>query len=136
MSNRIHKRPCRRGTRGSVIAEMALILPVFTLLVVALLNFPLAAFVAHNAANAANYGARIGSVTQGNAAGAATAAAGQSAQQYVIGDYKVAAYGGGRPGAQIVVAVTWSYPNFLSAMIGGSPTFTGTVYSTFRQEGW
>lgn len=136
MGTRKSKNLRKHGSRGSVIAEMALILPVFTMLVVALLNFPLAAFVAHNAANAANYGARIGSVVQGNSAGAAAVAAAQSADQYVIGDYEVAAYGGGRPGSQIIVAVTWSYPNFLSSMIGGPSKFIGTVYSTFRQEGW
>lgn len=129
-----------RDTRGDM-AEAAITLPVVLLVALMMINMTIAGFASVNANNAANYGARVGSVTQGGAAAAAVAAARQALASAPVGEYRVSASGGGPPGSTVVVQVTWSVPNYLSglaALFGGSTpdTFSGTATATFRQEGW
>jgi hypothetical protein len=123
------------------MAEAAITLPVVLLAAFAMINMALAGFASVNAANAANYGARAGSVSQVNPAGAAYSAVEQAISNARIGEYQVAASGGGAPGAEITVAVSWSVPNYFSGLAaffgaGGGSDFSGTVRSSFRQEGW
>lgn len=123
------------------MAEAAITLPVVLLAAFAMINLALAGFASVNAANAANYGARAGSVSQANPAGAACWAAERAIANARIGEYQVAASGGGAPGAQITVRVSWSVPNYFSGLaalfgVGGGADFSGTVRSSFRQEGW
>jgi hypothetical protein len=108
---------------------------------IAMVNLSMAWFVAISASNAANYGARVGSVSQSSPAGDAVSAAQSRLDAIHIGSYSVAASGGGFRGAQIEVSVNWTVPNYvggLLAFLGGSspPIFHGTALSTFRQEGW
>lgn len=130
-----------RRERGNAMAETAVVLPVVLVLTFALVNFAIAGYAAVAAANAANYGARAGSVAQQGAAGVAASAANAALAKTMIGEYSVAAYGGGRPGAQVVVVVNWRAPNFIGSMLsllggGGNVEFKGQARSTFRQEGW
>jgi hypothetical protein len=92
------------------------------------------------AANAANYGARIGSVSQENPTGIAVGAARQMIASAPVGDYSVSSSGGGNPGALLAVRVDWRVPNFFRGLLGffGASVgdFSGTSVAYFRQEGW
>jgi Flp pilus assembly protein TadG len=126
--------------RGDEFAQSAIAFPMVVLLLIALFNMSIAGFASVNAANAANHGARVGSVYQQNAAGAAYAAAAESIAHAPVGDYQISVSGGGFPGATIVVTVEWSVPNYIAPIIsffGGSMgDLSGTSSATFRQEGW
>lgn len=133
-----HKLGARKGT---AMAEAAITLPVMVLLTLAMINVSMAWFVAVAAGNAANYGARIGSVAQSNCIAYSIAAAETRLDAVNVGSYSVSASGGGFRGAQVVVSVDWVVPNYLGSLIsyagGGTPSnFSGTAISTFRQEGW
>jgi hypothetical protein len=133
-------KPSSRGERGSAMAEAAITLPVVILVCFAMINMALAGFASINAANAANYGARVGSVHQTGAAGAAISAARQASSVMQVGTYNVSASGSGAPGSQITVKVDWKVPNFFSGIMaflgGGNVEFKGTAQSSFRREGW
>ncbi|MGB9801105.1 MAG: hypothetical protein ACPLUL_13525, partial [Thermanaerothrix sp.] len=107
----------------------------------ALVNLALLGFAAVNAGNAAEYGARMGSVALANQASAAYSAAQQKVSAVRVGSYTVSVSGGGRPGARIEVAVTYRVPNYfggLASLFGVSTPsqFQGTARAYFRQEGW
>ena len=128
-----------RDRRGEM-AEAAVTLPIVMLAALALVNMTIAGFASVNAANAANYGARIGSVQRENPAGVAVSAANQMISNAPIGEYKISSSGGGPPGSLLAVTVQWKVPNFfqgLLAFFGGSlGDFSGTSVAYFRQEGW
>lgn len=121
--------------------EAALALPVLLLVSLALVNLALLGFAAVNAGNAAEYGARLGSVALADQAGAAYAAALAKVNAVQVGSYTVSVSGGGRPGSRIEVAVTYRVPNYfggLARMFGvNMPSyFQGTARAYFRREGW
>jgi len=123
------------------MAEAAVTLPVVLLAALLMINGAMAGFAAVNAANAANMGARVGSVTQGNAAAAAVAAAQDVLSRAPVGTYRVRAWGGGAPGVPIVVQVDWEVPSFLGGLTAffgrsGPQRFSGTATAVFRGEGW
>lgn len=126
--------------RGDEFAEAAIVLPLILLLTIALMNLTMAGFASVNANNAANYGARVGSVTQKAPGRAAQRAAQESISHAPIGKYKVNVSGGGGPGAQIAVQVNWSVPNLLNGLLkffgGEGVSLKGSSTATFRQEGW
>jgi len=126
--------------RGDEFAQSAIAFPIIVLLLFALFNLATAGFASVNAANAANYGARIGSVQQNSSTTAAYTAALQSIAHAPIGSYQVTVAGGGFPGATIVVKVDWSVPNYMAPLIsffgGSSGDLGGSTSATFRQEGW
>lgn len=130
------------GRRGDGFAETALIVPIVMLLTIGMVNLSIAGFASNNANNAANYGARAGSVAQQNAAGTAYSAAIRSLSNANVGEYQVGVTGGGFPGSQINVNVGWSVPNYMGGLMsfvggGGSGSdFSGSANATFRQEGW
>lgn len=126
---------------GDEFAETAIAMPVIVLVSIALMNLTMAGFASVNANNAANYAARVGSVTQQGAGGAAYGAAMESISHSQIGEYSVYVSGGGFPGAQINVQVEWNVPNYIGGLVsflGGSlgDDFHGAATSVFRQEGW
>jgi len=126
---------------GDEFAETAIAMPVIVLVSIALMNLTMAGFASVNANNAANYAARVGSVTQQGAGGAAYGAAETSIAYAPIGEYSVYVSGGGFPGAQINVQVDWHVPNYIGGLLsflGGSvgDDFHGAASSVFRQEGW
>jgi hypothetical protein len=128
-----------RNKRGDM-AEAAVTLPIVLLATMALVNMTIAGFASVNAANAANYGARVASVYQENQHGVAIGAANQMLSNAPIGEYEVSASGGGKPGSLLAVTVEWEVPNFfkgLMAFFGGSgEDFSGESVAYFRQEGW
>lgn len=77
-----------RDRRGE-LDEAALVLPVLLLISLALINMAILGFAAVNAGNAANYGARMGSVAQSNPAGVAVASANQMLTAAPVGTYAV-----------------------------------------------
>lgn len=126
---------------GDEFAQTAIAMPVLVFASIALMNLTMAGFASVNANNAANYGARVGSVHQQQPGRASYHAAMQSIQYAKIGKYSVSVTGGGFPGARINVVVKWKVPNFLgslAAFLGGEmgKDFSGTSVSIFRQEGW
>jgi hypothetical protein len=129
-----------QNRRGDEFAQTAIVLPVIVLMTMALFNLAIAGFASVNASNGANYGARIGSVTQQGAGSAAGSGAMQSVANATVGEYAVAVSGGGFPGATNHVTVQWEVPNYFSplmAFFGGSSTdLNGATTATFRQEGW
>jgi len=130
-----------RNRRGDEFAESAIAFPMVILLVMAMINLSMAGFASVNAANAANYGARVGSVYQQGSAGAAYSAAQESISRAPIGSYQIVVSGGGFPGATLLVAVTWNVPNYMApimAFFGSSSAgkLGGTASATFRQERW
>jgi hypothetical protein len=131
----------RIASRRAELDEAALALPVLLLISLALINLGLLGFAAVNAGNAAEYGARMGSVALADQAGAAYAAALAKVNAAPVGSYTVNVSGGGRPGSRIEVAVTYRVPNYfggLAAMFGVSAPsyFQGAARAYFRQEGW
>ena len=112
------------------------------LLMVVILNFGMLAYTAQAAENAANYGARRGSVAQGNAVGEAVSAAAYAANQALIGEYTVQAVApGGIAGSELGIRVTYRVPNLMAPLAGMFPglprgDFTGNATAIFRQEGW
>ena len=123
------------------MAEAAITLPAIVLLTFAMVNLSMAWYAAVAASNAANFGARMGSVAQSDPQGHAVAAAQTRLASTSIGTYSIAATGGGTRGSQIVVSIDWTVPNYITGLMtllggGGPASFSGTVISTFRQEGW
>lgn len=121
------------------MAEAAITLPITLLIALAMINATLAGYTSVNAANAANYGARVGSVVQGRSAGAAVGAAHSSIAMAPIGEYQVSASGGGRPGSVIAVSVDWQFSNYFKGLLvflgASADDFHGAATATFRQEG-
>ena len=129
-----------RDRRGE-LDEAALVLPVLLLISLALVNMAILGFAAVNAGNAANYGARMGSVAQSNPTGVAIASANQMLAAAPVGSYAVTVSGSGLPGAMMTVTVRYTVPNYFGGLAGffgvSSPgNFTNTATSYFRQEGW
>ena len=122
--------------KGQAMVEFAIIIPIIVLFLAAILTFASGLTAYANAVNAANYGARRGSVAQENAVGMAMAAAQSKANQLGGGSFSALAYGGGGRGAQIIVEVHWETHSFLGSFGIGSSTISGTATSSFRQEGW
>lgn len=132
----------RKGsTKGTAMAEAAITLPVVVLLAFAMVNLAMAWYAAVAASNAANYGARVGSVTQTDPMGAAVSAAQVRLDAISVGTYAISGSGGGFRGAQVNIVVDWAVPNYIGSLMayiggGGQINFEGTALSTFRQEGW
>ena len=127
--------------RGDM-AEAAITTPVIVLLMVCILNFGMLAYASQAAENAANYGARRGSVAQRDPAGTAASAAAYVAENALIGDYTVAVVApGGIAGSELGIRVTYQVTNLmapLGRLFPGLPQrdFTGDATAIFRQEGW
>lgn len=128
-------------SRRAELDEAAFALPVVLLVSLALVNLALLGFAAVNAANAAEYGARYGSVAVVNPAGVARSAALEKVGAVQVGSYTVSVNGGGQPGARIEVRVTYRVTNYfggLARLFGANlpDQFQGTARAYFRQEGW
>jgi hypothetical protein len=131
------------GDEHGDMAEAAITTPVIVLLMLVIINFGAIMYTAQAAENAANYGARRGSVAQVNAAGEAASAAAYAASQTLLGEYDVHIVApGGIAGAELGVRVNYRVPNWIGTLGGlfpGLPRgeyFAGSTTATFRQEGW
>ncbi len=128
-------------SRRAELDEAAFVLPVLLLVSLALINLALFGFAAMSAANAANYGARMGSVAQADPVGVAQASANGRLADVSVGSYAVSVSGSGQPGSLMTVSVTYQVPNYfnmLTQFFGvQSPTsFIGESQAYFRKEGW
>jgi len=127
--------------RGDM-AEAAITTPVIVLLMVCIMNFGMVAYASQAAENAANYGARRGSVAQRDPAGTAASAAAYVAERALVGEYAVAVVApGGIAGTELGIRVTYRVPNLMAPLAGLFPglrqsDFTGNATAIFRQEGW
>jgi hypothetical protein len=127
--------------RHGELDEAALVLPVLLLISLGLVNLAILGFAAVNAGNAANYGARMGSVAQSDPSGVAVSSAYQMLAAVPVGTYSVRVTGSGLPGDMMIVQVSYSVPNYFAGLAGffGVSTpgdLTNTAMSYFRQEGW
>ncbi len=117
-------------------AQFAITFPLMAIITVGMLNLSFLGYVNQAATNAANAGARAGSVNQQSPAAAAYSTATRAAETAGLGWLmSVSATGGGFPGARIVVTVSWEVPNLIPFLVPGG-NFQGETYSVFRQEGW
>ena len=129
-----------RDRRGE-LDEAALVLPVLLLISLGLVNLAILGFAAVNAGNAANYGARMGSVAQSDPSAVAVSSAYQMLAAAPVGTYTVSVTGSGLPGDMMIVQVSYSVPNYFAGLAGffgvsSAADFTNTATSYFRQEGW
>jgi len=114
----------RLFSKRAELDEAAFALPVLLLVSLALVNLALLGFTAVNASNAAEYGARMGSVAQSSQASAAAQHASAKVSAVPVGSYSVSVSGGGAPGSRIEVRVTYRVPNYfggLARLFGGEP---------------
>ena len=121
--------------------EAVFVYPLLLVLAFGLVNLSLLGFASMNAANAANLGARMGSVSQGNAAGVAHQHASAMLTSVPVGSYTVSVQGSGTPGQLIQVQVGYAVPNYFAGPasffgVTMPATFEGATISLFRQEGW
>jgi len=131
----------RLGSRRAELDEAAFALPVLLLVSLGLVNLALLGFAAINAGNAANYGARMGSMAQTAPATAAYNAAWKKLVAVRVGNYTVSVTGGGQPGSPITVSVTYRVPNYFGGLgrlfgVDTPAEFQGRANAIFRQEGW
>ena len=128
--------------RRADFAQFAFVAPILVMLSLGLVNLALFGLAGVNANNAANYGARQGSVAQENALSRAVQAAEARLAATSFGDYQVraASVGAGR-GSLIRLEVTYSVENYFDGLpeifgCQSPPRFEKTVVAYFRQEGW
>ena len=125
----------------SELDEAALALPVIMLVSLGLINLSLFGSAAVNAANAANFGARMGSVAQTNPMGYASNATQQKLAALPVGEYTIATGGSTSAGGVMWVTVQYQVPNYFASLAGlfgvnTPPQLSGTVTQYFRKEGW
>lgn len=121
--------------------EAALALPVILLVSLGLINLTLFGTAAVNAANAANYGARMGSMAQANPLGYAVSAANQKLGALPVGEYAISTGGSTVAGGVMWVRVEYRVPNYFRDLAGifgvsAPSTLSGQVTQYFRREGW
>ncbi|RCK72755.1 MAG: hypothetical protein ANABAC_1289 [Anaerolineae bacterium] len=121
--------------------EAALSLPVILLVSIGLINLTLFGSAAVNAANAANFGARMGSVAMASPLGYAASAANQKLSALPIGEYAVSTGGSGVAGGVMWVRVEYRVPNYFSGLarlfgVSSPSELSGSVTQYFRREGW
>jgi Flp pilus assembly protein TadG len=129
--------------RGSSMAEAAITMPVVLLVLLAGINFSLVSHTALVAANAANYGARVGAVSRQEpkfwAQAAARTALGANRTGGSFDDPYVQV--DENPGGVVSVSIHWTYPSIFSGIcsfFGGwcPKEYEGTAVSAWKKEGW
>jgi Flp pilus assembly protein TadG len=127
-----------KGRRGDMV-EGALTMPLMALVALALVNLALAGYCSVTANNAANYAARVASVSQTDPVGRGLAAA-QHALASGVGTYQVQVSADTTPGGQVTVRVGWEFPNVYGGLMplfgGANQPLRGEAVSAFRKEGW
>jgi hypothetical protein len=126
---------------GQSLSEFAFAFPIIMLATMGLITLGLVGFAAINASNAANFGARMGSVAQTNPVTVAQTRALMKLAAVPVGTYTVAVSGGGAPGEMIVVRVDYRVPNFFYGLgnffgVATAKEIEGSTYAYFRKEGW
>lgn len=131
----------RNRRRALETIEAAATIPVMLLITAVIVQFGFAVYSQQAVQNAANYGARMGSVAQGCRSCVAQSAAAEAAAQSGLISPSVSILApGGTVGSTLKVQVTAHVPNLigpLAAFFGGSGAeMTVEADSTFRAEGW
>lgn len=131
----------RNRRRALETIEAAATIPVMLLITAVIVQFGFAVYSQQAVQNAANYGARMGSVAQGcRSCVAQSAAASAAARSGLISPSVSILAPGGTVGSTLKVQVTARVPNLigpLAAFFGGSGgEMTVTSDATFRAEGW
>ncbi|MBN1887894.1 MAG: pilus assembly protein [Thermoflexales bacterium] len=130
--------------RGDM-AEAAIVLPIISLLIAALISVAMAAWTANTANHIAQRAARVASVTQGTAAdrsAIAVSTANSLAANFGYGTYTTTVVrGGSQAGDVVIVQVNWAAPNWFRGFAILYPglldrDFSGQATAAFRVEGW
>lgn len=127
--------PSGKHQRGQSLVELALVLPVFAVILLAIIDFGMALHASVQVANAAREGARLGSVraTEADITQRVRDAAGSLNQDRLSIDVANAR---GNPGESVVVTVQYNYDlvtplaSFVSMISGGSIPNTIEIKST------
>lgn len=136
------KRGMLTDRSASNMAEAAISMPVVLLVLMFAINASLAVYTGVAAANAVNYGARIGSVTREQPEQWAKEAVERAWDQSGAGgSFAYSVLVSERPDGVVLVTGNWSYPSILSglcAYFGGSCplNFQGSVSAMYRKEGY
>ncbi len=129
-----------RQREGDMV-EAALTMPLMVLLALVLVNFALVGQARNAAQNAADVGARMGSVAFTGARQQAQNSA-EAALQHCLCDARVVSVAAtDTPGGEVQVVVEWTVLNYvqpLMQLFGSqmSDRFRGTATATYRKEGW
>jgi hypothetical protein len=125
------------------MAEAAITMPVVLLVLMYGINMTLVSHTAMIAANAANYGARVGAVSQNNGRMWAEAAARSALPQSNFAGrfFAPVAMVDEEVGGVVSVTIHWEYPSVLAglcSLFGGScpKMFEGDAVSAWKKEGW
>ncbi len=128
-----------RKRRGE-LEEAAFTYPLLLLLSIGLFNLALFGYAGLLASNAANYGARMGSVAQENPAALARQAAMQGIAVAPVGQYRVRVVAASERGGEVQVIVDFTVPNYFKGLASwfgvNMSDFHGQARATFRKEGW
>ena len=127
--------------RRAEMDEAAFVIPVLLLVTFGLINFGMLGYASVSAGNAANYGARMGSVAQANPQGVAASSTNRMLSGTTVGSYQVSVSGGGSPGSLIRVQVRYQVPNYFASLanlfgVDLPGVISGNANADFRQEGW
>ena len=125
--------------KGLETLEAVLTLPVMLMLMLSIVNLGMLAYGKQAVEDAAEYGARMGSVAQSSAIAYASSSAQSSIQSKgIVQNAKVTILAAGASaGSMLTVQVTGEIPNVIGAFIPGLPSpFKVTAQSSFRKEGW
>jgi Flp pilus assembly protein TadG len=129
--------------RGSSMAEAAITMPVVLLVLLFGINLTLVSHTAMIAANAANYGARVGAVSQKNPKmwAEAAAAAMLPRSNFAGRFWAPVARVDEQTGGAVQVTIHWEYPSVLSGLcsfFGGycPRMFQGNATAVWKKEGW
>ncbi len=131
-----------KNKRGLEVLEAVATIPVMLLILAAIVNLGMAIYAQQAAQNAANYGARMGSVAVACRSCAAYGAASESIGHSGVHNPGVQILApGGVVGSTLRVRVTGEMPNLmgpLMALFGGGleGPLKVSAEATFRAEGW
>lgn len=132
----------RTRHRGLEVLEAAATVPVMLLIMAAIVNLGMAIYAQQAAQNAANFGARMGSVQVGCRSCTAQAEAWNSINASGVHNPGVQILApGGVVGSMLKVRVTGEMPNLMGPLMsffGGSMSgpIQVSAEATFRAEGW
>lgn len=128
--------------RQGDMVEAALTMPLMVLLALVLVNFALVGQARNAAQNAANFGARMGSIAFTDADRHARENA-EAALQHCLCTARVTdVQAQDTPGGEVIVEVEWEVENYFHSLfqyLGGNSLpvrFTGTATASYRKEGW
>ena len=132
-----------RNRKGMEMVEAVVTLPIALFVLVAIVNLGFALYALQAVQNAANYGARMGSVAQDCRSCAAYAAALAQIRQTAVRNSAAQILApGGVVGSTLRIKVTGEVPNLMGPLLAllGGPDLGGPIQvageASFRAEGW